>query len=300
MEFSILIPVFNYDVRALIENLLFQLKGIDCSYEIVLSDDNSNSYFRNTNNEYIKNLNNDRVKLIQQSSNIGNGVNRNCLIKNASYEWLLFLDADVFPVFSTFISVYIAEMRSTLKEIISGNIVYELHSESKHLLRWKYGVKKEQISFKERKKRSIISLRGANFAIKKDLAVKNNFLHLIEDYGFVDTRFFLQFKQYQVSVVENPVYHLGIESNEVYFEKMKKSIRNALFMFHENNEVVVASISIISNYKKVRLLKNILGLLYEISNKKLKKNIVSSAPSIFVFQMYKLLYIAYLDSSKDF
>ncbi|AMC10705.1 hypothetical protein Lupro_05350 [Lutibacter profundi] len=187
---SILIPVYNYEVQLLVENLLNQLKTIDCCWEIILSDDASNKYYIKRNSEFISKLNNSQIKLIQQEINIGNAANRNFLIARASYNWLLFLDADVLPVAFNFLSIYKKQMEFTTKEIITGNIVYDETKPQPHLLRWIYGKEKEEINFEKRKNKPILHARGANFAIKKIVAKKRNFPILKEKYGFVDTRFF--------------------------------------------------------------------------------------------------------------
>jgi len=295
---SVLIPVYNYRIQSLVENLCLQFENIECNWEILLSDDASNMKFRIQNSEFINTINNPQVKLFQQEINLGNAANRNYLITQASYVWLLFLDADVIPVNNDFISVYVKKMQSTKQEIISGNIIYSNKNTLAHLLRWKYGKEKEEIAFEIRKSNSILNLRGANFAIIKELACKINFPILKENYGFVDTRFFLQFEENQVFVIENPVYHLGIEENSVFMIKTKKAMVNALFLLNNNDELSL-QISIISNYKKVRFFKGFLAKIYLRFHAYLEKNLESEKSYIFIFQIYKILYLSYLDVSEN-
>ncbi len=295
---SILIPVYNYYIEPLIQNLLIQLKSVDYKWEILLSDDLSDNAFRIQNSEFVNKVNNLHVKLFHQNTNIGNGPNRNYLIEKASYDWLLFLDADVLAVNSNFISNYMNTMRTTTLEIIAGNIIYDTRNPLPCLLRWKYGKEKEQVSLSVRKKKPILNVRGANFAIKRELATKFNFLILLENYGLVDTRFFLQFDKNQICVIENPVYHLGIEENDVFLKKTKKAIANALFLLNKNDEPSV-QITIVSNYKKVRFLKRPLAKIYSRFYLNFERNLLSENPSVFIFQLYKLLYISYLDVSKN-
>jgi len=291
---SVLIPVYNYSIQPLVENLINQFENIDCKWEILLSDDDSNQEFRNQNSIFIDSINNQQVKLLQQEMNIGNAANRNYLIEEASYDWLLFLDVDVLPVNSNFISLYIKKIQSTSLEIIAGNIIYDIKNPLPHLLRWKYGKEKEEINIEARKKYPLLHLRGANFAIKKELAKKFKFPILKEKYGFVDTRFFLQFKENQIYVLENPIYHLGIEENSIFLKKTKKAIVNALFLLNTNDKLS-SQISLVSNYKKIRFLKNILAKVYLNFHLNLEKNLESKKPSLLIFQFYKMLYLSYLD-----
>lgn len=295
---SVLIPVYNFSIQPLIEKLLSQFENVESKWEILLSDDASNIEFRNLNSEFLNKINYKQVKLFQQEINIGNAVNRNYLIKQAKYGWLLFLDADVLPVHHNFLSIYVNSMKSTSQEIIIGNIIYNIKNPLPHLLRWKYGIEKEQIAFEIRKNKPILNSRGANFAIKRNLAKKMDFPILKEKYGFVDTRFFLQFKQHQICVIENPVYHLGIEENRIFLDKTKKAIANALFLLNNNDEFAM-QISLVSNYKRIRIFKRILAEIYSKFHIYLENKLVSKKPSIIIFQVYKILYVSYLDVFKN-
>lgn len=295
---SILIPVYNYNIKMLVENLLTQFKNIDCKWEILISDDASKDGIKRSNLDFINNLNLGSVKLFQQEKNIGNTSNRNILIDEASFNWLLFLDADVLPVSTNFLTNYIKYMRSTTQDIISGNIIYDCKNPLPHLLRWKYGVKKEQVSFNERQNNLVMHARGANFAIKRKLAQKNNFPILKEKYGFVDTRFFLQFSKDKFCVIENPVFHLGIETNEKFLQKVKKAVVNALFLLNSEDKLF-KKITLISIYQKIRIFKFILSKTYLLFYKFFESKLLSKNPSILYLQVYKILYLSYLDNLKD-
>ena len=94
-----------------------------------------------------------------------------CVTKLYHCTLFLFLDADVIPVHSNFISNDIKQI-STSNEIIAGNIMYNDKNRLPNLLRWKYGMEKEQKSLKFRKLYPILNVRGANFLIKKELALR--------------------------------------------------------------------------------------------------------------------------------
>lgn len=293
---SILIPVYNYAINNLVSALLLQLDKLDVNWEILISDDVSSPNFLEENNQFIHKLSRKNVKLFQQNTNIGNGANRNFLIGQSLYKWLIFLDADVLPVENNFISIYLNKLSATSKEIVAGNIVYDSQNPYPNLLRWKYGKRKEEISFKERRKCPILNVRGANFAIKRELALNHNFPELYKKYGFIDTRFFLQFSENEVEIIENPVYHLGIESNEIFLRKSQNAISNALFLLNKKDKLA-NKIAIVSTYKKVRVFKRLFSFVYAKLNENLVRNLTSENPSVFIFQFYKLLYISYLDVS---
>ena len=101
---SILIPTYNYDVTALVKNLQQQcLKINGLVFEVLVYDDGS-SLFREEN-RYINSLEYCSFTLLDK--NIGRSAIRNMLARNASYENLLFLDADVQLIKNEFISDYL-------------------------------------------------------------------------------------------------------------------------------------------------------------------------------------------------
>jgi len=294
---SVLIPVHNYLIQSLVENLYQQLKELEIDWEILISDDASEENIKNQNFKFISNLSNGRIQFHSQKSNIGNAANRNFLGNTAKQDWLLFLDADTLPVHKNFIELYMRRISSSESPIISGNVVYR-NDENSHLLRWKYGKEKEELTLIERSKKPKLTSRGANFVIKKEVFSRNQFHLLKEKYGFVDTRFFLQFHKKQFDLIENPVYHLGLESNDIYLEKIKNAVANALFLLN-NNDIVSREIALVGFYKKVRFLKRILSFLFTIFEGFLKRNLISSNPSILTLQIFKLLYISKLDIVKN-
>ena len=73
---SVLIPVYNYNVKPLVENLISQLNKQNIEWEILLSDDESIAVYKKVNNNYINSLNNFHIKLFLQEQNVGNGANK--------------------------------------------------------------------------------------------------------------------------------------------------------------------------------------------------------------------------------
>jgi glycosyltransferase involved in cell wall biosynthesis len=291
---SVLIPVYNYNVRNLINSIKSQLLTANIKFEIIIIDDASSTFV----NENSKIKEEDTIHFYSLAKNIGRSKIRNLLVEKAKFDWLLFLDADVLPVNSNFIANYIAKMQATSKDIIAGNIIYDAKQSLPHLLRWKYGKVKEQKPLNARKNSPILNCRGANFAIKRNVASNFNFPTLKENYGFIDTRFFLQFQKKQVCVIENPVYHLGIEDNVVFLNKTKQAVKNAQYLL-KNNKSLAMQIALISSYMKFRFMKQILAKAYLMLSYLITKNLTSKKPSITLFQIYKLLYLSYLDVSKD-
>jgi glycosyltransferase involved in cell wall biosynthesis len=90
IKVSIITPVYN-SADVIGETILSVLKQGYKEWEMIIVDDGSTDAILEVVNEYAKK--NDRIKFFGQA-NAGASAARNTAIKHASYEWLLFLDAD--------------------------------------------------------------------------------------------------------------------------------------------------------------------------------------------------------------
>lgn len=289
---SICIPLYNYDVRELLQNLVSQLTENSVKWEILISDDASSQiHLTEQNLQCIQQMEKFPIHYFTQKKNLGNAANRNFLGSKAKFPWIIFLDADVLPVHSNFIEKYCQALTESKSSILTGNIEYK-NSES-HSLRQKYGRKKEVRTSLPEEISSVLEARGANFAIKTSVFLENNFPQLQEQYGFVDTMFFLQFPENALQPIQNPVYHLGIETNTLYVEKVHSSIRNALYIYI-NFPNVASQITLIQYFTKYKIVSGLMLLLYSVFGKLIKRNLESNHSSLFLLQLYKLLYFNYL------
>ena len=88
---SILIPTYNTDITALVTSLLDQTRESGVVYELIFCDDAS-SLYQEQNSALTAQPN---VCALINKTNLGRTATRSKLAKNAKYDWLLFLDADV-------------------------------------------------------------------------------------------------------------------------------------------------------------------------------------------------------------
>ena len=103
---SILIPTYNSQCANLVEELLHQAEGLDAKVEIVVVDDASTDAAIVRENSRIADMPN--CRLVRLDSNIGISKMRNRLLQEAKYQWLLCLDADVYPADADFLKRYVA------------------------------------------------------------------------------------------------------------------------------------------------------------------------------------------------
>ena len=292
---SILIPTFNYDITALVVEIHKQSKSCNIVFEILVFDDASTDLEVRKNNASINALENTSYTILK--SNIGRSAIRNKLAKSAQYSWLLFLDADVMPVNNHFVSNYINSL-SYSKPIIYGGITYqEERPNQTQLLRWIYGKKREALNSEIRKKDIYVSFLTLNFMIQKDTFEKASFNENIPNLRYEDTLFSYDLKRKKIPIthIENPVYHLGLESSEIFLSKSKESL-DALNLFL-NQKLINANyirISRIKNRLQKFKLDLLLSKIYPSLKTSFKKNLLSNTPSLFVFDLYRLSYLCYI------
>lgn len=281
---SILIPVYNYTVLPLVNELVKQCNDIGITFEILCQDDTSNSQ---------ENITNQEVTLIPNCSfyinetNLGRGKNINSLAQKAKYNWLLIVDCDTFPAGSDFIQKYIDVVSDSSKKIIFGGIIYEDKKPDKEqLLRWTYGQKRETAA-----------TLTSNLLIKKDVFLHYPFDESITKYGYEDLCFFSVLKKnnFEVSLIENPTFHLNLETSEVFLAKTKTALENLVFLYNSQkisgeDSKIIKAFELLKNLK----LTQFSAFLFKRNKTKIERNLLSHNPSLFLFDLYKLGYFCKL------
>ncbi|MCG1035826.1 glycosyltransferase family A protein [Polaribacter sargassicola] len=228
---SVLIPIYNYNSYNLVKELHQQLLKEAISFEIICLDDASKSDL-NLENEKINKLLFSSFSILKK--NIGRSAIRNLLASKAKFNWLLFLDADVLPTSSSFISNYIKHF-NTKNTVFCGGLKYQNKESIKGLLRYKYGKKHEEISVEERVKNAEKYFFTSNFLIEKKAFSVIKFEEKLLKYGREDFLFSIGLKEnnYKITHIENEVFHLGIDNNSAFVAKTKNAMENLIFLSEE-------------------------------------------------------------------
>ena len=96
--------------------------------------------------------------------------------------------------------------------------------------------------------------------------------------------------------LDNPILHLGLETNEVYFQKaLQGVVSRKKYLLHEKgvdqmNPLVKAYFKL----KKMGLIK-LVAVGFKIVAPFLKKNILSTNPKLVFFDIYRLGYLCSLE-----
>ena len=285
---SILIPTYNYNCYPLVLELKKQADSLFIDYEILIQDDASTMH--QDNNQKINKLSN--CSYTVSPENYGRTKTRNDLAQKSSYDWLLFLDADVIPVHSDFIAKYIT-FYTTGYDIILGGLKYEdTTPHFSEILRHKYGQNREVKSALQRNSNPYQYICSGNFLIQKSVFLKTNFNKDQNLYG-MDVFFSYQLYRHQSKIlhIENPVYHLGLETNIIFFEKSLAAVINRKKLYAEFTEIEQISPLIKTAIKiKTSNLEPIFIYSFKIVAPLLKKMILRKNPNLLCFDIYRLGY----------
>ena len=288
---SVLIPTYNYNVFPLVKEIHKQLTQSNIVFEIICLDDASDSKF-NRLNELVKTLS--FSSFIILTKNVGRSRIRNLLVPHANYDWLLFLDNDVFPVKSNFINNYLSCINETSQVICGGIKYHSAKPNREEMLRWVYGKKREEISLSFRELNPYHHFSSANFLIRKSIFSFMKFNESLINYGHEDTLFALDLKKNSVVLNHNnnSVYHLGLETSVKYINKTEKAIENALYLF-QKEEIQKTDIRLINKFLQLKSYRitNLIATFFSLFQKAIITNLCSKKPSLFLFDMYKLGYL---------
>jgi hypothetical protein len=286
---SVLIPTFNADVSPLVDFLLTQNDFSSFKMEIIIWDDASNTdAFGLSDNE--------NISFFRSPVNMGRSKTRELLAEKAKYPYLLFLDADVLPVSTLFLAQYL--QHAFEYSVLVGGIRYECQKpESNRYFRWFYGKAREEISVKNRLLKPYDHFMTGNFLVPKSIFLQFPLQDVVTGYGHEDTLLGYKFQQAGIPIkhIDNPVFHLGLEENEVFFAKSKEAVSSLLRLKQLGFNIpskILSSYNILERIKLVAFCT----VFYPVFESRFLKNYIFSGNifSLFFFDIFRLLYFCKL------
>jgi glycosyltransferase involved in cell wall biosynthesis len=292
MTISLLIPVFDYDIVALVHSMKSVIGTVPEFCEILIGDDGSSAEYR----EKYRSLEGDGVRLIVSEKNIGRAAIRNRLALEAKGDYLLFIDADAMlpGTAEAYISKWVSAM--TRARVLSGGTLYHESppGDPDKLLRWKYGKKKEQIKATERNKHPNAGFSTFNVLIDKSVFSKIRFNEELKQYGHEDTLMGYQLKKAGIKIlhIDNALVHEGLESNKEFLVKTKLGIENLSKLYDSvtDKRAFSETVRILRLYNKLKFLRvtRILAGIFIRYRERMEIRLDSKDISLRLFGFYKI------------
>ena len=129
--------------------------------------------------------------------------------------------------------------------------------------------------------------------IQKKLFLELNYTEKEKFYG-MDIYFAYQLFSRKIAIhhIDNAIFHCGLESNNIFFEKSLQSVVSRKRFLVD--KVYIEQLNpLLAHYKKIKKYRLVpfIKFIFNISEQFLKRNILSKNPSLFYFDLYRLGYI---------
>lgn len=292
---SICIPVYNFHIARLVEELSRQVQELDAGSELIILDDGSSPQFRELNAVACQ-----KHTYIELPQNVGRSKIRNLFLEYARYEYLLFLDCDSLLISPDFLRNYLEELKNNPPVIFGGRIYPEQKPVRNQLLSWKFGMERESKPASERREDPGKSFMTNNFVIRKSLLAEIRFDERLAGYGHEDTLFGIALAERNIPVthIENPVLNGDIETNSIFLQKTEEGILNLVFIekISPNPEILYHYIKLLAFNDKLKR-KKMLGIVlffFRIFKKPIRWSLEKGFVSLRLFSFYKLGFYASL------
>jgi len=283
---SILLPVYNCHCRALVTELQRQCVESGTEFEIIVADDGSSVTSYVEHNLRIERL--EGVRYITRKQNVGRSAIRNFLISQAQGEWLLFIDGDLTLDNPHFIRRYL----QTKSNVVVGGIRIGGDPDIwKDNLRYRYEKAYEQKNtLQDRQCHATKHFRTTNFLAHKDIMMEHSFDENFVQYGYEDVLFGKSLAMDHVAIthIDNPITLDFFESNSEFLDKTEQSLRT-LYTFRNQLKGYSQLLETAEKIKKLHLQK-LVNAAYFLVGQRIKKHLQGNNPSIFLFNVYKLMY----------
>jgi glycosyltransferase involved in cell wall biosynthesis len=288
---SILIPVYNCNIVSLVYDLHNQAAAASVPIEIIVLDDCSSELLRDQNKDVNKLAN---VRFMELEKNIGRASIRNKLAGMATYPTLLFMDCDSKVPDGDYIKRYLPYCGKEI--VVCGGRIYRSvpPDEQEMMLRWLYGIKREQLPANVRSKDPYHSFMTNNFLISRSILLQIQFDESLVQYGHEDTLFGFELKNRGIPVIhiQNPLIHTGLEITREFLRKTSEGIENLVLLIAQGkiDREGFEDIRILRAYHKINRfgLVNLYLKFYYQFERTILKNLMSINPNLFDFDLYKL------------
>ena len=282
---SILIPIYNEDVRQLVADLCAQARGLT-EFEVLCFDDGSATGVKAINRSVTSIP---EVRYEELPVNQGRSRIRNLLADSAKGSYLLFMDCDSKVVHTDFLKNYVARLHPD--QLLYGGRCYaaEPPSDQRHLLHWRYGTSREQQTAAQRAEQPYHSFMTNNFLLPAPLFQSIRFDESLTQYGHEDTLFGMVLKERRVQMVHinNPLQHLGLEPAEVFLDKTRKAIENLHQLMTSGKEIDTRLLRVYRSLKRFGL-RGLFVAFFNAMEPILVQQLMSRRPSLWLFDLYKL------------
>lgn len=292
---TVLIPTYNYTCYQLVADLQRQLEASGESYEVIVAEDGSRDQVSMIANWKINDLPGCRV--LRRRENAGRAAIRNFLGKEAKGDWLLFMDSDARVIKDDFIERYVESINTCGDaDVIVGGLVHtDTIPSPKVSLRYRYEKDADKHrSAAERQQAPFMHFTTFNVCVRRSIVEAVPFDEDCKEYGYEDSLFGIELEKYGARMlhIDNPLEHLGLESNDIYLAKVETALRTLKGLGDKMVPYshVGQAVGTLERY----CIKGVFRCCFALVKPLLRHNLLSSRPNLTALKIYKLGYFVAL------
>jgi glycosyltransferase involved in cell wall biosynthesis len=235
MVLSILIPVYNWDIIALLEKLIEEIdNSIEDEIQLLVIDDcSTDNVLSSANYSFACNNQRPYFEYLSLEQNAGRSAVRNLLASKARGEYLLFMDCDVLPDSPRFIQNYLNSIKQKYYDVVCGGRSYiaRVLKEKEYDFHVYFGNKKEVKPAVIRNKEPWRFILTSNVMVSREAFNSTPFNERFIGYGYEDVEWGIRLsRNYRILHIENSASHIGLQTKSKMYEKMRESVQNYLLL----------------------------------------------------------------------
>jgi glycosyltransferase involved in cell wall biosynthesis len=291
MKISLCIPVYNYDIIALVHGMKSAFGKVPEFCEILIGDDGSSHEYR----EKYRSLEGDGIRIISSEKNIGRAAIKNRLALEAEGDYVLFIDADAYLPATA--ETYLLKWKPMMQvyKVICGGILYHdaPPGDPDRILRWKYGKWKEQRKAYDRNKNPHAWFSTFNVLIAREVFSKIRFNEELKQYGYEDRLMGYQLKKAGIDIlhIDNGLYHEGLETNKEFLNKTKLGIENLSRLYDSvtDKRLFSKTVKVLRTYQWLKFFRIAMpmALIYIRYRVRMENRLETGKNTLLLFRFYK-------------
>lgn len=287
---SVLIPVYNWDVSALLLRLLQEADacGLWGEVELLVLDDGSSDPATLAGNEaWFSEHRRPFLSYTPLGRNFGRSGVRNLLAAQARGAFLLFLDCDVLPDSDRFLREYLERAQAGEFDVVCGGVSYltRVLNGAEFDYHAYLGSRKEVQPAALRNQAPWRHILTSNIMVRKRVFQDTPFDERFTGYGYEDIEWGVRLaRQYRILHIDNTASHLGLVSKARAYEKMCNSVPNYLLLKELCPEAFAAS----AISKLVGPLTGCGSRLLNLLDRSLKRCFLACRDNRFAFILFQL------------
>ena len=233
---TVLIPVYNWDVSALLLRIIEEADGfgLEGGIEVLVLDDGSNDQALLAGNDaFCSTHQRPYLEYTRLGHNVGRSAVRNLLAAKGRGDFLLFLDCDVLPDRDRFLRDYLERANADEFDVVCGGVSYRTRVLNAPEFDYHayLGQRKEVKPAAERNVAPWRHILTSNIMVRKSVFQATPFNERFTGYGYEDIEWGVRLAEnFSILHIDNTVSHLGLVTKGRTYEKMRLSVSNYLLL----------------------------------------------------------------------